>query len=431
MLQKQRMICTSTYRCALYILTAPFIDSPSMVGVKEGRGCYDWRIEKVQYEDAFDTRGWRRKMKYYRGLDTERYNFYRIPKVLVTDRRFRKLSSDSKMLYGIMLDRMTLYSKKNNWIDQDDHAYIIFPVVEMASELECSKRKIQMLLTELESYGMIERKRIGLGQANYIYLYNFFEDMEKETVKIQKEIKRESKGSKNLLTPEQWREKFLDQIEYQILEHDHPEWKNFIDNIVDIMLSVVLSRSTTVKVNGTECDKRTVIRQFCKLNRSHIEYVIQTLMQVTETNEIGNIRSYLITALYNAPSTMHMYYSLKVNHDLYNRSPEMQDHTYPEVQGYAHAEVQRYADPEVQEFAHAEVSRYADPEMQELAHTEVQDCADPEMQKFAHPKAQRQVDPEMQTFAHAETQRYTVPEVRKLAHAEVPDYADSDGKEFK
>lgn len=346
-------------------------------------------------------------MKYYRGLDTERYNFYRIPKVLVTDRRFRKLSSDSKMLYGIMLDRMTLYSKKNNWIDQDDHAYIIFPVVEMASELECSKRKIQMLLTELESYGMIERKRIGLGQANYIYLYNFFEDMEKETVKIQKEIKRESKGSKNLLTPEQWREKFLDQIEYQILEHDHPEWKNFIDNIVDIMLSVVLSRSTTVKVNGTECDKRTVIRQFCKLNRFHIEYAIQTLMQVTETNEIGNIRSYLITALYNAPSTMHMYYSLKVNHDLYNRFPEMQDHTDPEVQGYVHAEVQRYADPEVQ------------------------DCADPETQKFAHPKVQRQVDPEMQKFAHAEVQKCADPEVQKFAYAEVPDYADSDGKEFK
>ena len=132
MLQKQRMICTSTYRCALYILTAPFIDSPSMVGVKEGCGCYDWRIEKVQYEDAFDMRGWRSKMKYYRGLDTERYNFYRIPKVLVTDRRFRKLSSDSKMLYGIMLDRMTLYSKKNNWIDQDDHV----PVFDIRSDLK-------------------------------------------------------------------------------------------------------------------------------------------------------------------------------------------------------------------------------------------------------------------------------------------------------
>ena len=234
-------------------------------------------------------------------------------------------------------------------------------------------------------------------------------------MKIQKEIKREFKGSKNLLTPEQWREKFLDQIEYQILEHDHPEWKNFIDNIVDIMLSVVLSRSTTVKVNGTECDKRTVIRQFCKLNRSHIEYVIQTLMQVTETNEISNIRSYLITALYNAPSTMHMYYSLKVNHDLYNRFPEMKDHTYPEVQGYAHAEVQRYADPDMQELAHAEVQRYVDPDMQELAHAEVQDCVDQEMQKFAH----------------AETQRYAVPEVQGYAHAEVSDYADSNGKNFK
>ena len=111
-------------------------------------------------------------MKYYTGLDTERYNFYRIPKALITDIRYRQLSSDSKILYGIMLDRMTSFSKRNHWIDPEDHAYIIYPVTEMAAELECSKRKIQMLLTELEHFGMIERKRIGLGQANYIYLYN-------------------------------------------------------------------------------------------------------------------------------------------------------------------------------------------------------------------------------------------------------------------
>ena len=323
-------------------------------------------------------------MKYYTGLDTERYNFYRIPKALITDIRYRQLSSDSKILYGIMLDRMTSFSKRNHWIDPEDHAYIIYPVTEMAAELECSKRKIQMLLTELEHFGMIERKRIGLGQANYIYLYNIFEDMGRECEQKIAEAFERPQVSKNRLTPEQWRDKFLNQIEYEILIHDHMEWKDLIDNIVDIMLSVVLSRNTTVKINGTNCDKRTVIRQFCKLNRSHIEYVIYMLMQVTEKNEIGNIRGYLITALYNAPHTIHMYYSLKVNYDLHNHSPEVQKRVAdPEAQEYAHPEVQGYADPEVQGCAHPEVQGYADPEVQGCAHPEVQGYADPEVQHFA------------------------------------------------
>lgn len=319
-------------------------------------------------------------MKYYSGLDTERYNFYRIPKSLVTDIRFRKLSSDSKILYGIMLDRMTSLSKQNHWIDQEDHAYIIFPVVDIATELECSKRKVQTLLTELESYGMIERKRIGLGQANYIYLYNFFDDTDNQSKIVQR--KENSNRKKTLLTSDQWREKFECQIECDILQHDHPEWKDLVDNIVDIMLGVVLSKRTTVKVNGTECDKRTVIRQFCKLNRSHVEYVIYTLMETSQTKEIVNIQSYIITALYNAPQTMHMYYSLKTNYDMYNYSPKTRDHIeYPEAKQVDQIEVQKYAHPEMQEYTYPETQKCALQKVQRDVDTEVQNQACQKRQK--------------------------------------------------
>ena len=53
---------------------------------------------------------------FYYGKDAEQFNFYRIPKLLFTDKRFKGLSTDAKVLYGLMLDRMSL-SIKNGWID--------------------------------------------------------------------------------------------------------------------------------------------------------------------------------------------------------------------------------------------------------------------------------------------------------------------------
>ena len=62
---------------------------------------------------------------YYYTNEAEQFNFYRIPKVLFTDPRFSKLSVEAKVLYGLLLDRMSL-SLKNDWIDEDGKVYIYF-----------------------------------------------------------------------------------------------------------------------------------------------------------------------------------------------------------------------------------------------------------------------------------------------------------------
>ena len=113
--------------------------------------------------------------RYYYGSDAENFNFFRLPKKLIWDKQFRTISSDAKILYGLLLDRMTL-SQKNGWLDEEGRIYIIYTIEEIAEELYCSKRKAIQLMNELdikEGIGLIRRKRQGMGRPNLIYVMNF------------------------------------------------------------------------------------------------------------------------------------------------------------------------------------------------------------------------------------------------------------------
>lgn len=91
-----------------------------------------------------------------------------------------------------------------------------------------------------------------------------------------------------------------------------------IEELVSVMVDVICSKKPTIRVNGEEIPHEVVKSVFLKLNESHIEYVLSALKK--NTSKVRNIRSYLITALYNAPSTISSFYSAEVNHDLYGES---------------------------------------------------------------------------------------------------------------
>lgn len=111
--------------------------------------------------------------EYFYGAQAEQFSFYRIPKALFTEPNFRELSTDAKVLYGILLDRMSL-SLKNRWLDAQNKVYIIFTVEEIMDALNCANQKATRLMVELEKQaGLIERKRQGLGRPNLIYVKNF------------------------------------------------------------------------------------------------------------------------------------------------------------------------------------------------------------------------------------------------------------------
>ena len=112
---------------------------------------------------------------YFYGAESEQFSFIRLPKLLFTDRHFKSLSFEAKIVYGILLDRMSL-SVKNNWIDEKNRVYITFSVNTLAEEIGCSRDKAGRILSELDvvkGIGLVERKRRGLGRPDIIYVKNF------------------------------------------------------------------------------------------------------------------------------------------------------------------------------------------------------------------------------------------------------------------
>lgn len=110
---------------------------------------------------------------YFYGQSGELFSYFRIPKALFQDHRFRQLSTDARTLYGILLDRMSL-SVKNHWLDEQSRVYIIFTTEEIMEALSCANQKACRLMLELEKdAGLIERKRQGLGKPSLIYVKNF------------------------------------------------------------------------------------------------------------------------------------------------------------------------------------------------------------------------------------------------------------------
>ncbi len=335
--------------------------------------------------------------------------FYRLPKALFTDSRFRDISLSAKMLYAMLLDRLGL-SAKNGWQDEDSSVFVYFKMSEAEEQLDCGHSKMIRLFAELESSSLIRRKRQGQGKPMKIYVQNLLEIEQKsendaaelsenntfegeneplqtsgqleisppevlfsddqlaesDTFKAENEPVISEKQTSELpetsgaevskldtneteindternetdriyppyippFTPESDGMDAIDQIDvmdtmdsyrrviktnidYDVLLIDHPTDRELIDSYVELMAEVCASKRQTVRISREDLPVEAVRSRFLKLTGEHIGYVLDCMKRTTSS--IGNIKAYLLAALYNAPLTMEQYYASLVSRD--------------------------------------------------------------------------------------------------------------------
>ena len=286
-------------------------------------------------------------LDYFYGQTGELFSFYRIPKALFQEQRFQSLSTDAKTLYGILLDRMSL-SAKNGWLDEQNRVFIIFTIEDVKRSLCCADNKATKLLRELEEFGLIERKRRGLGRPSLVYVKNFSADSSK--TRFQNRENHESGGFKSasqdpakprcnktdknntemnetypfnseetdrMSQREQLEKYFSQSLEVELLLRLCPDDEDIIYQIVDLLVDTCATKRKMLRIAGDDRPAEVVRSRFMKLNADHIKFVLKCLAE--NSSPIRNMKQYLLASLYNAPTTMQLSYQNQTNHDLANR----------------------------------------------------------------------------------------------------------------
>ena len=350
---------------------------------------------------------------FHYGQEAESYSFYRVPKILFKAKAFDRLSTDAKLLYGILLDRMQL-SIRNGWVDAEGKVYIYFRRQKVMEELDCCQKKAGQLMAELDDkngIGLITRIHQGLGKPDRIYVHrctlpqmeirgnpgddsdeedsgagqtdpsgltdegacgDFMPSSEVSDLHVRRCKKYPPKGAGNiplevserscnkternktersetdLISSGEssfygdpsvsgahrskadgkndgyaaaieeyslYREYFEEQCEMKILQEKNPGYRDVLEEMIDILTDTCTSTKPMIRIGGDDRPAQIVRSRFMKLDSGHIQYVLNCFAE--NTTKVRNIRQYLLTALYNAPSTIGSYYSAEVRHDMY------------------------------------------------------------------------------------------------------------------
>lgn len=335
---------------------------------------------------------------FFYGNEPKQFAFYSIPQLLFTDEKFKSMSCEAKVLYGLLLDKAGL-SAKNGWTDEDGKVFVYFKREDICSMLGCKKDKASKILAELDDekgIGLIKRVSQGQGKPAKIYVRHFLRviddknagnpassDIDKSVSAVVSENKTDLKkaekspsgsrknrpleSEKNAPLPISHTKRTklsessypinhqqqaikttttqaiqsnndrIDKIDYltkleEIRQRVCIEYiislKNKsgaycydpdeVDELIELIAWAELTSQSSLKINGENVDIELVRIRLARLNEEHIIYVLDCLKE--NTTKISQRRNYLLTCLYNAPSSISGYTSNQVNHDLYGGS---------------------------------------------------------------------------------------------------------------
>ena len=125
---------------------------------------------------------------------------------------------------------------------------------------------------------------------------------------------RKGRDAMSVTEIENYRELILENIEYDYLCREFATYREDLDEIVELMVETVCARRKTTRIAGSDFPHEVVRSRFLKLDSEHIRFVMDSLQK--NTTEVRNMKQYLLTVLFNAPTTISNHYTSQVNHDM-------------------------------------------------------------------------------------------------------------------
>ncbi len=259
------------------------------------------------------------------------FSFYRIPKFLFYVESYIDLSSTAKMLYGVLLDRVSL-SAVNDFRDEKGRVFVYYTIKHLCELFRCGREKMGKHLKELENKHMIFRRKQGQGKPDMIFvrqlpeMYAGKSDFGVKGKQISENTKTElpevrKSGSNNTeynntensytdlsiidYDEKEMERQIKEQINYKQLCKDNDSVR--VDEILKIIIEILSVQSPVIRIGGTDYPTRLVHRWFYQIDSDHVNFVIDNMNE--KRIKVHNMKSYLITALFNAVSTInHVYW---------------------------------------------------------------------------------------------------------------------------
>ncbi|MGN8762782.1 DUF6017 domain-containing protein [Oribacterium sp. HCP3S3_B9] len=284
---------------------------------------------------------------------------------MITDDQFADITTDAKLLYSLMLDRSSL-SAKNGWLDKEGKVYIFYTLEQIMTDMHCANQKATKLLKELETKGLIERKKRGQGKVTRIYVRDFATGLhgdgngerQIETHENHDSQTHENRESRDveITSPDSWKsctnnthinnidmrktdpihlsaesanpgekvvrmddpmrirkqyeDYLMEKLRIDVLIQNNPCDVGRINEIFNLMLDVLCSTAKTIRISGDDKPIDVVRAQFMKIDSGHMEYILDCFKH--QITDIRNVKQYLLATIYNAPLTIDHYYTSKL-----------------------------------------------------------------------------------------------------------------------
>ena len=174
-----------------------------------------------------------------------------------------------------------------------ENPYLADPDTEKPAELNIEKSKTQKQTTDVSSTDSIPFRGFAAARPP----------------------ERKGRDAMSVEEMQSYRDLVLENIEYDHLCREFATYREDLDEIVELIVETVCARRKTTRIAGADFPHEVVRSRFLKLDSSHIEFVMECLHN--NTTEVRNMKQYLLTVLFNAPTTMNNHYTAQVNHDMH------------------------------------------------------------------------------------------------------------------